>query len=1649
MVANLAALETVQALMAEQRPASVDEQQILAAWSSWGAQGLSQMFDEDRPEYTTQRDQLRGLVTPAEYDAARRTTVNAHYTDPAYVQAMWTAVEALGFTGGRVLEPGCGSGTFIGAAPASAQMTGIELDPVTAQIAAHLYPHATIRAESFATTRLPDGWFDLTIGNVPFADVTLHDPGHNQRKMSIHNHFIYKSLALTRPGGMVAVLTSRYTLDGQDQTARRAFHDLGDLVGAVRLPNGAHQRTAGTDAVTDLVIFRRREADHDVAEDPAWLHTREITLTGPDGDRTGRVNRYFDDHPDRVLGDLSLRLGQYATVSVHVDSDADRTTIAAALTEQLRSIAADAARDQLQWSPSTEPVPDAQVRFALPTEMDGHLTAHPDGSFTVVEAGVHVAQQIPKTQAAEVRRLLELRDLATQLVNSEATEATDVDVEGLRDRLADRWRAYVDTYGPVNRVKVSESVRVSDGEETVLHVRTLPPAVRLVMRTDPYGPLVAALEVFDEKTQTASAAALLKARQVVTRPTRDHADDPADALAIVLDRTGRVDVDQIADLLNTSPARAVAALGDHVFEIPHADDEPATWVPAAEYLSGNVRAKLEQAQAADLGHPGRWAAHTAALEAVIPPDLMAGDVTARVGAVWIPDTDHQDFLRAILDDQRAVVRNIAANVWAVDGSTWSTAAKNTWGTQAVPAPRLFEKMLSQAPITVYDTLHDGRQVVNATETEAAQAKASEIQERFSSWVWEDPERAQRLLRDYNRRFNAVRLRDYTDEGARLTLPGLAAGFVPMSHQRAAVARMINEKSVGLFHEVGAGKTAEMVIGATELKRLGLVQKPLLVVPDHMLEQVTREWLQLYPQARLLAASSDDLPKERRRAFVARAATNDWDAIVFTRGAFLTLPVTNQTTAAYMDSELSLLREQIAAAQESATSSVAKSVKRIEKDVMRRAEKLKSLLDKPTDPGISFEATGIDYLIVDELHDFKNLNVVSNIQGAAITGSKRATDLHMKVEYLRGRHGDRVMTGATATPIANSITEMFVMQRYLDPETMAAAGIHHFDQWAATFGEVVTSMEINITGTGFRPKSRFAKFTNVPELLGMFHRFGDVMTAEDLNLPTPAIAARSSDGQRLPEILTVPQSPQLAQYIRELDERVDKIRGRGVQPGEDNMLRVSTHGRLAALDLRLVLPDSITSMIDPAHTKVWAAADRIAEVWAANKDRVYLDPASGEPSPIRGAFQLVFCDLSTPQPGQWNVYEGLRDALYDRGLPPGSVRFVHEARNDAEKGRLFAECRSGHIAVLIGSTGKMGVGTNVQNRAIHLLDMDAPWRPADVIQRHGRIIRQLNQNPEVQLTQVLTEGSFDAIMWQTLERKAAFIDQIMSGRVKGREVEDIGGGETVLSFAEFKAISSGNPLLLELANADRDVQRYQRLRTAWDRNESSMQQTIRTTQTAVPRLHARIAALTAAAERLVPTRGDQFQMTIHGHTHSTRADAAAAFERYIYRAASNGYLSPREPGPFGEIAGQPLSYSQNPRTGITVHFDGLDLAVTDQVNDVFKPKLGFLQRLEHAAAGIPEQIHLAHAEIRDRERNSDQARANLGKPFRHADALAEALTRQARIEAQVNATTNPTPLQATISQNLAAAATALASPPRPAASDPAPTPAARTQGPRLT
>ncbi|WP_253905906.1 helicase-related protein [Arthrobacter sp. H5] len=712
--------------------------------------------------------------------------------------------------------------------------------------------------------------------------------------------------------------------------------------------------------------------------------------------------------------------------------------------------------------------------------------------------------------------------------------------------------------------------------------------------------------------------------------------------------------------------------------------------------------------------------------------------------------------------------------WDVQANKQLFTARNDWGTERMAAGEIFKNLLEQKRVQVTDPDPDpesNRRILNPVETASAQEKAQLMQDRFGEWVWEDPNRTIALTDEYNRRFNSLVLRDYTVEGERLTLPGLVKNFTPRPHQRAAVARMISEPSVGLFHEVGAGKTAEMVMDSMELRRLGMARKPAIVVPNHMLDQFAREWLQIYPQAQILAASSADLAGDKRRQFVARAAANDWDAVIMTRTAFERISLSAESQAEYLAREIDRKRQEILAAKERAAESGGRpmSVKKLEARLQSEEEKMKRLLETPADPGITFEQTGIDYLIVDELHDFKNLATTSNIQDAAIDGSNRASDLHAKVEHLRSVHGDRVITGATATPIANSVTEMYVVQRYLRPDLLEQAGINDFDTWAATFGQVVSEMEMTVAGgESFKMKERFSKFQNVPELLKMFHTFADVKTAEDLQLPVPDIEERD-DGRRLPRMVAVEPSIELEEYIADIAERAEKIQARLVDPTEDNMLKISSDGRKAALDMRLVDPE-LDAMV--GATKISATADLLAKVYEENKDRTYEDPETGDPHPTPGALQMVFCDLGTPS-DKWNVYEQLRDDLVERGLPAHKVRFMHEAKNDAEKGRLFAACRTGDVAVLVGSTQKMGVGTNIQARAVHLVDLDAPWRPADVSQRHGRIIRQGNQNPEVAISQVVTRGSFDTFMWQTLERKSKFIDQIMRGRLDVREIEDRG------------------------------------------------------------------------------------------------------------------------------------------------------------------------------------------------------------------------------------------------------------------------------------
>jgi len=1606
--ANLAALQTLRAVQAAGRPATPAEQAVLARWGGWGAQGLWQVLDEERPEFAEDRAQLRQLLSPGEYEAAQRTMLNAHYTDAAVVQVMWEAMERLGFAGGRVLEPGCGAGTFIGTAPTSASMVGVELDPTTAAIAALLYPNAAIRAESFADTRFPTAHFDAAIGNVPFSEVVLHDPRYNSAGLAMHNHFIVKSLEFVRPGGVVAALTSRYTMDATNPAARRAIAAQADLVAAVRLPTGTHRRAAGTEAVTDLLILRRRDPAVDPLRDLSWVDTETAQLPGPNGLEETRLNTYWGQHPDHVLGEQRIAVGMHGVAGVEVVGQPDQ--VASQLRQLLDAVTEQAVADGLGFAARTT-AQEARAAGFVPAStdaIDGLILAHGDGSFSVVRDGAQEPLTVPRTQQAEVRALIGMRDEFRALVTAEAADLDDSPtLEAARQQLAAHWESYVATYGPISRITTRDTGRVDEDGEPI-QARVMPAATRL-FRTDPFGPLLWGLEVYDEATGVAEPAAILRQRMVVPRQPVLGVDNALDGLAVVLDTHGRVDIDEIARLQGVTVEQTLADLGDAVYQDPAAGE----WQTRAAYCSGDVRSKLDAARQAAVDDPDRWGRNVAALEAVMPVDLQTGDITPRIGAAWIPDSDHEQFLRELTSDWRATVVRVPGAGWAVESMRHGPRVTQEWGTDRMPAGMILEYLARQKPIVITDPVEPGssQRILNPTATADAIEKGRLMQERFAHWLWEDPDRTHRLLTEYNRRFNSLVLRDYSAEGDALTFPGLVKSFTPHPHQRAAVARILNEPSVGLFHAVGAGKTAEMVIGASELKRLGLVSKPAVVVPNHMLEQFAREWLQLYPQARILAAGSDDLAKDARRRFVAKAAANDWDGIILTRTAFQNLALTPANEQAFRDRQLADLREHLVAARKGNMSS--KSLKAIERKMLADEEKLAKARSGPVDPALHWEATGIDYLFIDELHQYKNLATVSEIPDANIAGSKRALDLYAKLEYLRQSQGsERVATGATATPIANSVTEMHVMQRFLDPEGLERAGVTDFDAWAATFGEVVMGWESAVEGGNrFKLKSRFARFNNVPELRAMFARFADVKTTADLKLPIPAIAERP-DGRRAPRLLVVPPSPELTAYIKEAGERADRISSRLVRPEEDNMLKLSGDGRRAALDMRLV---------DPHHSysggKIDVAADELCRVWQATKDNTYLDPATKEPSPIPGALQIVFCDLGTPKE-TWNVYDELKAQLVARGMPAERIRFVHEATNDHAKARLFAACRSGHVSVLIGSTERMGVGTNIQTRAYHLMDLDVPWRPADVEQRHGRILRQGNQHTEVLVTQLVAEGSFDQYMWQTLERKATFIEQILVGGTDARSTEgDV--GEIQMNARETKAVASGNPLLLEFAQAQNTLDNLSRLERAHSQSQRSLAQQKSRAERELAQARTDLPLVVAAAAATTPTVGDAFSLDIRGRGRSTDRVAAATMLQGALPQLY-GYRTETDPKEVAVLGGHTLtaavSRDYNTREGqirwTIVGVPGVG-TTTIQTQNRDLVDLGVIRRLEHLVANsIPERIGRLQTTIAEAERTITQCDSLIGKPFGRADDLAAAREKFEWVSALM---ANVTERQATITE----------------------------------
>ncbi|MEW6155569.1 MAG: helicase [Actinomycetota bacterium] len=1558
------------------RPATAHEQAVLARWSGWGA--LPGIFDDEDERWATERSDLRARLDDTEWDAARRTVLNAHYSSAEVVRAVWGLLRDLGFEGGRVLEPGCGSGNFIGLAPEDLDvaMVGVELDRTTARVAAALYPHAEVRAEGFQDSAFGSGTFDAAVGNVPFSKVVPHSPRHNRGRHSLHNFCILKSLDLTRPGGLVAVLTSRFTLDARNPSARREMAEMADLVGALRLPAGALRASAGTDAVTDLVVLRRRE-DGRQPREVAWQRVGTVEAEGG----AVEVNEYFADRPHRVLGTLVAGGGQYS----HHDLDvrATEAPLAEQMKEALAGIVAEADAAGLRWSPSRPGAAATAVGWSAPgPEAVGHkegaIVAGPRGGFARVREGRLSAYRArPEKDALELAALVAMRDTLVRLLDLEGTDPDDAAPEAQRAELNRLYDAYSARWGPLNRFTLARTGRTHPGTGEQLYRRQYPAMGGF--REDPDFPSLCALEVFDPDARTARKAPILGGRMLVPRAPARGADAAEDALAICLDERGRPELSHIADLLGTTEAEARAELGRLVW------DDPATGdlVEASRYLSGNVRAKLAAAGAAAASDPG-WRANVEALEAVLPPDLGPAEIDARLGSSWVPASDVARFMVEVLGCSDPVVEYTPQTAtWHLQVSTADrgrVASRSEWGTPRADAPSLVLASLNQTPASVYDTLDDGRRVLNGGETVAAREKQEAIGERFRSWAWEDAGRRERLVETYNRLFNSHVVPTY--DGGHLSFPGLAASFTPHRHQRDAAWRMVCEPTVLLAHEVGAGKTATLAMGVLEQRRLGLVRKPAFVVPNHLVSQFSRELAQLYPAGRFLVASPKDTSPAGRKEFIARCATGDWDGVVITASAFARIPVSEQTQRRFIAEQIGELRQAIAA------STAGLSVKRLEEQVARMEERHKRLLATDRrDDGVTWEASGIDYIALDESHGWKNLAFASRVPGVGGAGSQKAEDLAMKLGYLRSRHDEWVATFATATPIANSLAEMWVVQTYLQPGRLAEAGIGGFDAWAANFGRTVTALELAPDGGSYRLNTRFARFANVPELLAMFRAVADVRGAAQLDLDVPAVAGGEA------RTVVVEASHELRDYVATLVQRAEDIRQRRVAPDEDNMLKVTGDGRKAALDLRLV-----GGTPDPTGGKIAAAAAEVARRFHVERDRPYLDDA-GRAHPRPGSLQVVFCDLGTPKPdGSWSAYSELREQLVRRGVPAGMVRFVHDAGDDRAKAELFAACRDGRVGVLIGSTEKMGVGTNVQARLTALHHLDCPWRPADLAQRDGRAVRQGNQNAEVEIVRYVTQESFDVYSWQTVARKAAFIHQVMSGEIVGREVDD-DMGETALSYAEVKALATGNPLILEKAGVDSELARLVRLRQAHDRDQAGLSRTLARGTEAAARLGDEVVALQEALDRRRPTTGDNFAMTVEGTTHTARADAGAHLQRVLVDTLRRGDDQARVVGELGGVTvhlarragpGDAELVLRLARTPVALRLAGTELARLEP--------LGLVSRLEHRLRGLDDTLEQTRADLARVNRESTAAKARLGAPFPHDDRLRFLRSRQAEIEA---------------------------------------------------
>ena len=1549
---NIEAIKTLFRLEEEHRGASAEEQEVLAQYVGWG--GLADAFDPNKDNWAKEYTELKGMLSEDEYAAARGSVLNAHYTSPTVIRAIYDAVEKMGFRSGNILEPSMGVGNFFGMLPDTMQdsrLYGVELDSITGRIAQKLYPQADITVAGFETTDRRD-FYDLAVGNVPFGNYKVADKAYNKLGFSIHNYFFAKAIDQLRPGGVIAFVTSRYTMDSRDSTARKHMAERADLLGAIRLPNNAFRANAGTDVVSDIIFLQKR--DRPIDHEPDWVQLGKTE----DG---FAINQYFVDHPEMVLGELTTESTQYGREELTV-APIEGANLADQLAEAVQHI-------EGQYTAAEVDTPDIAeeeaTRRTLPADPEVKNFAYTvvDGEVFYRENSVMTQVELSDTAKGRVTGMVELRQIVKDLIDQQLNDFPEEDIKATQAKLNAAYDAFTAKYGLINDKK---NARLFDDDSSYY--------------------LLCSLENLDENRQLKSKADMFTKRTIRPERVVTSVDTPSEALAVSIGEHGKVDLPYMAKLLGTPGeyGRITTELSGVIFKDPaaDADDPEAGWQTADEYLSGNVRDKLRMAQLAAESHP-EFKVNVDALTKAQPKDLEASEIDVRLGATWLDPSIVQQFMMETFQPPYRIRYNNAITVrYSPYTSEWRISNKSatgfgdimatgTYGTRRANAYKILEDTLNLRDSRVYDTIvEDGKEkrVLNQNETTLAQQKQQAIKDAFAGWVWKDPQRRALLVKKYNELFNSTRPREY--DGGHIHFVGMNPEINLREHQRNAIAHVLYGHNTLLAHEVGAGKTFEMAAAAMESKRLGLCQKSLFVVPNHLTEQWAAEFLHLYPNAKLLVTSKKDFEPGNRKTFCSRIATGDYDAVIIGHSQFEKIPLSAERQERLIQEQMDEIEEAIEEAKEQAGEHfTVKQLEKLRKTLKQKLEKLQATDRK--DDVVTFEQLGVDRLFVDESQNYKNLFLYTkmrNVAGLSTSEAQKSSDMFGKCRYLDEITGGRGVIFATGTPISNSMTEMYTLMRYLQYNTLQQKGLTHFDAWASTFGETTTAIELAPEGTGYRARTRFAKFFNVPELMAMFKEAADIKTSDQLNLPVPEAKF---------ETVVVKPSEIQKDMVQALSERAAEVHSGSVDPSVDNMLKITSDGRKIGLDQRLMnsaLPD------DPS-SKLNACVNNVLRIWNDTKEQKLT--------------QLIFCDMSTPKgDGSFNVYDDIRSKLLNAGVPEQEIEFIHNADTENKKAELFSKVRSGQVRVLLGSTAKMGAGTNVQTLLVAVHHLDVGWRPSDMTQRNGRIIRQGNQNKQVYVYNYVTEGTFDGYLWQTLESKQKFISQIMTSKSPMRSCDDI--DEQALSYAEIKALCAGDPRIREKMDLDVQVAKLKVLRGDFQNQKYRLEdKLLKTFPEEIQKQKTRIAALqqdsqTAAAH---PQDKENFcGMTIKGMVYD---DKKVAGERLL--------LARQEmPNADMMLLGTYRGFELN------IRFDSFknehqavlraELSYPVSLGDDAR---GNITRLDNAIDNFADRIADAENALQNLEQQKQAAEIEVAKPFAQEEELAEKSARLAELNALLN------------------------------------------------